>query len=114
MKQAGIVLVVGLPAHVFHEAAVNLRPFRQSEQPFFLFNPAVFGHAKKNDAVDSELHRLVQVFVGNLGVAQGHVAGERFPPTFDFFQEFGIDRGRGLCPFFDPANWSNCPPNTAA
>ena len=114
MEQAGIVFVVGPAANVLNKMAVDLRAFRQLEQPLLLLHTPIFGHAEKNDTVDRELHRLVQVFRGKFRIAQGHVAREGFPPALDFFQEFGIDRGRRAFPFFDPANWSNCPPNTAA
>ena len=58
------------------------------------FDATVFANAEEDEPVDGALDGKVQLVDGECGITHRQVLGERFPPRFDLFQEFSIDRGR--------------------
>ena len=97
MKQAGVVFVVGFFKQR-KQPAVNVFAVLQGHQGTIGLHAPVFADAQEDDAVDGLLHGEVQLPLGQIGVAQGDVAGQHFPPALDLLKEGGIHLGGA---FFD-------------
>lgn len=67
-----------------------MRLFAQLEQLLGGFQPPRFRDAKEYQTIDGEWHGRIQIVRRDVRVAPGDMAGQRFPPPFDFFQESGI------------------------
>ncbi|HNQ80713.1 MAG TPA: hypothetical protein PKI53_06350 [Candidatus Aminicenantes bacterium] len=78
--------------------SVDFRPLAELQQLLEGLDAPVLGHPKKDDPVDGQLNREVQVVQGQAGIAEGDVAGQDVAPAFDFLQEFGVHLRRAALP----------------
>ena len=93
VKEAGVVSVVGLFVEIA-KPPIDVLAVEERLQLAIGFDAAVFANAQKDEPVDGALDGKVQLVDGERGIAQREVFGERFPPGFDLFKKFSIDRGR--------------------
>ena len=92
MEQAGVVAVVGLLEELA-QARVDAVAVDEGAEAAVVFDAAVFADAQEDDAVNDALDGEVEFALGELGVAQGEVAGELVAPALDVFEEGVVDVG---------------------
>src|SRR5437773_2478528 len=92
VEEAGIVAVVGL-LELLSKARVNAVAVGQGLEASVILNAAAFADAQENDAVNDALDGEVEFALGELGIAQGEVAGQVGAPAFDGLQKFVVNVG---------------------
>src|SRR5207249_530945 len=92
VEEAGIVAVVGL-LELLSKARVNAVAVGQGLEASVILNAAAFADAQENDAVNDALDGEVEFALGELGIAQGEVAGQVGTPAFDGLQKFVVNVG---------------------
>ena len=92
VEEAGVVAFVGAVVEG-EESFIDVGAVEEGLELGVGFDGAVFADAEEDEAVDGALDGEVEPAVGEVGVAEGEVAGEGVAPGFDFGEEGGIDFG---------------------
>ena len=83
VKEAGVVTVVGM-LEEGEQALIDVGAVGLAAELLVGFDAAVLADAQENEAVDGDLDGVVELARGEVGIAQGEVAGEGVAPFFDF------------------------------
>ena len=115
MEQARIVFVVGFLEQDFQFAVHLFAVAGGALQAAIEFDAAVFGDAKKDDAVNRSLHQQIEFALVQPAVVERHVFRQGFAPAFHLAQKSLIHRqGAARLFIFNPVPQRPVPHGIAA
>ena len=92
VEQAGVVAGVGL-LEKLAEPGIDAVAVGEGAEAAVVLDAAALADAQEDDAVDDALDGEVEFALGELGVAEGEVAGEVGAPGFDGLEELVVHVG---------------------
>ena len=90
VEQAGVVPGVGF-LEKLAKAGIDPVAVDEGAEASVVFDAAALADAQENDPVNNTLDGEVKLALGELGVAEGEVAGQVGAPGFDSLKELFID-----------------------